>query len=310
MNKQPVVQFKNITKKIGRRVIVRDLNFGIQEGEIFGFLGPNGSGKTTTIRMMVGLIKISHGDIFIKGHSITHQFEKAIQHVGAIVENPDFYSYLTGYQNLMHYARMASDVSQDRINEVVNRVNLTDRIHDKVSTYSLGMRQRLGIAQAILHRPSLLILDEPTNGLDPAGIQELRIYLKKIAHEEGVAVFISSHLLAEMQFMYDKIAVLRNGELVYIDKVREIGSRDLVQVFLEVDQSRVELAKVLVSQFEQAVIMSNQSNQLQIQMSKEKIPVLIQLFFNNKIQVLRFDVQEQTLEDKFFEIMESGQWLD
>lgn len=193
---------------------------------------------------------------------------------------------------------------------MVNRVHLTDRIHDKVGTYSLGMRQRLGIAQALLHRPSLLILDEPTNGLDPAGIRELRIYLKKIAHEEGVAVFISSHLLAEMQFMYDKIAVLRNGELVCIEKVSEIISRDLVQVFLEVDRSQVERTKMLISQFKQAVIISNHVNQWRIQMSKEQMPMLNQLLFNNQIRVEQLYVQEPTLEDRFFEIMERGQWLD
>lgn len=175
MNQQPIVQFKHTTKIIGRKTIVNDLNFDVLAGEVFGFLGPNGAGKTTTIRMMVGLIKISRGDILINGHSIASQFEQAIRHVGGIVENPDLYKYLTGYQNLKHYARMISGISKKRINEIVEHVGLKESIHNKVSSYSLGMRQRLGIAQALLHRPSLLILDEPTNGLDPAGIRSSAI---------------------------------------------------------------------------------------------------------------------------------------
>ncbi len=156
MSTMSVVQLKQVTKRVKRRNIVDNLSFDILEGEVFGFLGPNGAGKTTTIRMMVGLIKISQGDIIIKGHSITKNFEKAIRNVGAIVENPDLYKYLTGYQNLKHFARMVPNVSKARINEIVESVGLKDSIHEKVGSYSLGMRQRLGIAQALLHRPSLL----------------------------------------------------------------------------------------------------------------------------------------------------------
>lgn len=308
MSEQAVVQFKNTTKKIGRKTIINNLNFDVSAGEVFGFLGPNGSGKTTTIRMMVGLIKISSGDIFIKGHSITKHFEKAIQHVGGIVENPDLYKYLTGYQNLKHYARMIPNVSKKRINEVVENVKLTDSIHDKVSSYSLGMRQRLGIAQALLHRPSLLILDEPTNGLDPAGIRELRNNLKELAHQEGVAVFVSSHLLAEMQLMCDKIAVLQKGELVRIENVHEFISKDSVsQVYLEVDTSQVERTKMLVADLNNTAIDGDGPNQLQIQMNKDGVPELNKLLLNNGIRVFSIHVQEQTLEDKFLEIMEEGQ---
>lgn len=308
MSKRTVVQFQNTTKKIGRKTIINHLNFDVCAGEVFGFLGPNGSGKTTTIRMMVGLIKISQGDIFIKGHSITKQFEKAIQHVGGIVENPDLYKYLTGYQNLKHYARMVPDVSKKRIREVVENVKLTDSIHDKVSSYSLGMRQRLGIAQALLHRPSLLILDEPTNGLDPAGIRELRHNLKELAHQEGVAVFVSSHLLSEMQLMCDKIAVLQKGELVRIENVDEFISKDSIsQVYLEVEASQVELTKMLVTDLNKTAVMGNGPNQLWIQMSKEEVPDLNKLLLDNGVRVLSIHVQAQTLEDKFLKMMEEEQ---
>lgn len=162
----PVVKLHQVTKKIGAKTIVDGLTFEVRPGEVFGFLGPNGAGKTTTIRMMVGLISISGGEIRIQGHSVRGQFEQAMRHVGAIVENPEFYGFMTGYQNLIHFARMMPSVDKERIDEVVRLVRLDNRIHDKVKTYSLGMRQRLGVAQAILHRPSVLVLDEPTNGLD------------------------------------------------------------------------------------------------------------------------------------------------
>jgi len=240
MSQTSVVQLKHATKIIAGKNIVSDLSFDIPAGEVFGFLGPNGAGKTTTIRMMVGLIKISQGDILIKGHSITKDFNKAIRNVGAIVENPDLYKYLTGYQNLKHYARMVPGVTKDRIDEMVEIVGLTDKIHDKTKTYSLGMRQRLGIAQALLHCPPLLILDEPTNGLDPAGIHELRNYLKRLAHEEGVAVFVSSHLLSEMELMCDRVGVLQNGKLISIQSIKDFVQKGqtLEDKFLEITEEK------------------------------------------------------------------------
>ena len=305
MEEQPVVQFRNTTKNLGKKVRIHPMNFEVRAGEIFGFLGPNGSGKTTTIRMMVGLVKISYGDILINGYSITKQFEKAIRHVGAIVENPDLYHDLTGYQNLQHFARMVTGVSRDRINQVVKSVNLTDRIHDKVSTYSLGMRQRLGIAQALLHRPSLLILDEPTNGLDVAGIRELHIQLKKLAHQEGVTVFLSSHLLAEMQQICDRIAVLRKGEIVRIVNIHELISKDrLSQVILDVDPTQIEKVVMLVNRFDSAAITRSNHNQLELQMNKEDIPALNKHLFDHDIRVFGIHVSEQTLEDQWLKIME------
>lgn len=180
MSNEPIVSLRNVTKRIGGKAIIDKLSFDVPRGEIFGFLGPNGAGKTTTIRMMVGLMSITEGEIFIDGNNTKTDFEKAIRHVGAIVENPELYKYLSGYNNLVHYARMIPGITKHRIDEVVKLVKLENRINDKVSKYSLGMRQRLGVAQAILHKPSLLILDEPTNGLDPAGIRELRDYRKSV----------------------------------------------------------------------------------------------------------------------------------
>jgi len=159
---EPVVRLVNVTKRIGKRTIIDNLTFDVPPGEVFGFLGPNGSGKTTTIRMMVGLMRMTSGEIYIKGRSIRTEFEAAVRQVGAIVENPEMYKFLTGYQNLVHYARMIPGIGKRRIDEVVELVGLSDRIHDKVKTYSLGMRQRLGVGHGLLQRPARLGLDEPT----------------------------------------------------------------------------------------------------------------------------------------------------
>ncbi|MBY6277731.1 ABC transporter ATP-binding protein, partial [Symbiobacterium thermophilum] len=238
-----LLQLKNVRKDIGKKTIIHDLSLEVFAGEVFGFLGPNGAGKTTTIRMIVGLMGITSGEVLINGISIQKDFEKAIQHVGAIVENPEMYKFLTGYQNLLHYARMTKGVTKERIDEVVQLVGLAKRIHDKVKTYSLGMRQRLGLAQALLHRPSLLILDEPTNGLDPAGIREIRDYLRKLAKEEGLGIIVSSHLLAEMEMMCDRFAIIQHGRLVGIESVQEL-SKQAEKVLLTVEPMQQALAVI------------------------------------------------------------------
>ena len=233
MSNEPIISLSNVTKRIGRTTIIDDLTFDVPQGEIFGFLGPNGAGKTTTIRMIVGLMSITNGQILIKGKNIKTEFEQAIRHVGAIVESPEMYKYLSGYQNLIHYARMVPGVTKERIDEVVALVKLEERIHDKVKKYSLGMRQRLGVAQALLHRPSLLILDEPTNGLDPAGIRDLRDYLRHLTRTEGISVVVSSHLLSEMELMCDRVAILQRGKLVDIMPVQQFTRRnDKAQTYL------------------------------------------------------------------------------
>ncbi len=169
-----ILSVRDVKKVIGKKTLVENISFDVKQGEVFGFLGPNGAGKTTTIRMLVGLIKATEGTISIGGYSIKENFREAMRQIGSIVENPELYTYLTGWENLKQFARMLGDISDERIIEIAEMVHLDERIHDKVKTYSLGMKQRLGIAQALLGNPKLLILDEPTNGLDPAGIRELR----------------------------------------------------------------------------------------------------------------------------------------
>lgn len=226
-----VLSVKHLKKRIRRKWIIKDVTFEVRAGEIFGFLGPNGAGKTTTIRMLVDLIKPTEGVVEVCGYPVHRKPEQALKYVGSIVENPEMYNYLTGFENLEHFARMLPDVTEERIYEVTEIVGLGQRIHDKVSTYSLGMRQRLGIAQALLGNPKLLILDEPTNGLDPKGIKELRAFIKKLA-DEGLAVLVSSHLLSEIQLLCDRVAIINNGEVLTVGKVDElIGDHSNIMVW-------------------------------------------------------------------------------
>ena len=213
---------RHLRKTIGRKEIIKGLNFELKKGEVFGFLGPNGAGKTTTIRMLTGLIKPTDGTISICGYDVRKEFTKAMQYLGCIVENPELYPFLSGWDNLVHFANMLPSVTEKKIKETVAFVGLDKRIHDKVKTYSLGMRQRLGIAQALLNSPKVLILDEPTNGLDPAGIREMREFIRNLAEKEGLSVLVSSHLLGEIQQLCDRVAIMLDGEIIRVDSVENL----------------------------------------------------------------------------------------
>ncbi|AFH66280.1 ABC transporter ATP-binding protein [Paenibacillus caseinilyticus] len=216
---------RGLRKVIGGREIIRSIDLELRRGEVFGFLGPNGAGKTTTIRMLVGLIRPTAGTIEVCGYDVDKQFPQAMSNLGCIVENPELYGYLSGWSNLQYFARMMDGVDEARIREVVELVGLSARIHDKLKTYSLGMRQRVGIAQALLGRPKVLILDEPTNGLDPSGIREMREFIRFLAEKEGLTVFVSSHLLGEIQQLCDRVAIISKGEVVRVDAVHTLLSR-------------------------------------------------------------------------------------
>ena len=291
------VQLIDVCKVINGKEIIKNVSYEVFEGEVFGFLGPNGAGKTTTIRMIVGLISISSGDILIDGTSIKANYEKAIRQVGAIVENPEMYKFLTGYQNLMQYKRMTPGVTKERLKEVINLVGLTDRIHEKVKTYSLGMRQRLGIAQALLHKPKVLILDEPTNGLDPAGIREIRDYLRKLAQNEQMAIIVSSHLLSEMELMCDRVGIIQKGELIDIQSIRDFVKDE--QSTFQFNISPLETAIKLLK--ESQIEFVEKDNVLQVVIEKEKVPYTIQQLVKNDVLIYEVKEVSKSLEDKFLE---------
>lgn len=295
-----VVQLQSVSKVIKGKTIIDNLTFDVYEGEVFGFLGPNGAGKTTTIRMIVGLMNISKGDVLISGKSIKKDFEGAIKDVGAIVENPELYKFMSGYQNLQHFARMQKGISDERMKEVIELVGLTDRINDKVKTYSLGMRQRLGLAQCLLHKPKLLILDEPTNGLDPAGIREIRAYIRKLAEEEGMAVIVSSHLLSEMEMMCDRIGIIQSGKLVDVQQVRDFVEGSEQVYHFEIND--VEKIKAVLNSFDPGIKFESQGSQVQVALTKEQVPDVIRALVEADVQIYSVMPVAKTLEDRFLEI--------
>ena len=298
---ETIVELKNVTKVIKGKKIIDNISFQVNKGEVFGFLGPNGAGKTTTIRMIVGLITITSGDIEVGGSSIKNNFEDAVRHIGAIVENPEMYKFLTGYQNLIHYARMSKGITKEKIAETVELVGLSERIHDKVKTYSLGMRQRLGLAQCLLHDPEVLILDEPTNGLDPAGIREIRDYVRLLAREKNLAIIVSSHLLSEMEMMCDRIGIIQNGRLIDVQLVQELVHGSAVTSY-ELEVVPTDKALNLVEIHYPNVRASRSRNGLTIDLPKEQIPTLVKKFVSEDIEVFAIKEVAKTLEDRFLEL--------
>ena len=224
-----------LEKKVKDKILVQDISFSVNQGEVVGLVGPNGAGKTTIIKLILGLVKITKGNVYINGLDIEKNFVKAIEKVGAIVENPDLYMYLSGYDNLKITANNYKNISKERINEVIKIVGLENRIKDKVSTYSLGMRQRLGIAEAIINNPQLLILDEPTNGLDVEGIIEIRNLIKELS-KKGIAILVSSHNLSEIGNICSRIIAVKKGKIVEdsdIDNFTDGGRLSLEDAFIK-----------------------------------------------------------------------------
>lgn len=308
-----VLSVQSLRKKIGRNEIIREVSFEVRAGEIFGFLGPNGSGKTTTIRMLVDLIKPTSGQILICGEDVNRHPERALRHIGCIVENPELYSYMTGWENLEHFARMQAGITAARIAEVVDIVGMDRRIHDKVKTYSLGMRQRLGIAQALLGKPKLLILDEPTNGLDPLGIKELREFIRRLA-DDGLSLFISSHLLSEIQLMCDRVAIIARGKVIAVDDVNRLVTQadtytvwqldkpDAGRTLLESDPA-VRIVKESEHRIDESVIAELPGAVVTV-MEAARIPQAVARFVDAGIGVRAVQRVSPTLEELFLRLTE------
>ena len=287
-----VLEVKNINKSFGKKQVLNNVSFSINEGEILGFIGPNGAGKTTTIKIILGLQSLNSGEVIINGYSVVNNFSKAIEKVGAIVENPDSYMYLSGRKNLELIANMYDNVSKERIDEVIKLVGLENRINDKVSKYSLGMRQRLGIGIALLNSPNLLILDEPTNGLDPEGIKELRDLLKSLSKKEKIAVLISSHNLSELESFCTDICIIQNGVVIDRDNIKKFKKNKESEYIFEVD-STSKVGKILK---DIRIINDNMFGKIT---ERDKVPELIKTLIDNNINIYEVRLKELTLEEAF-----------
>jgi ABC-2 type transport system ATP-binding protein len=297
MEKKITLSVQNLKKVIGKKEIIKGLTLDLREGEVFGFLGPNGAGKTTTIRMLVGLIKPTSGTIEICGYNLKTHFYQALKNLGCIVENPELYPYLTGWDNLLHFARMLDSIGEERINEVTDLVGLTERIHDKVKTYSLGMRQRLGIAQALLGRPKVLILDEPTNGLDPAGIREMRQFIRFLAEKEGLSVLVSSHLLSEIQLLCDRVAIISKGVIIRTDTVFHLlSNRERVAWRFHPFEEGKQLLQ------SQTVIDEKEDGTILTEFDESKIAEWNKLLVEAGVRVTEMNRKLPILEDLFLEL--------
>ncbi len=289
-----ILKCQDVYKKIGKKYILKKISFEVKKGEIVGFIGPNGAGKTTTIKLILGLQKITKGKVEINGYDIKKDFEKAIYRVGAIIENPDVYTYLTGYENLKIAQEYYKNIPNQRIDEVVKIVGLKDSIMNKVSKYSLGMRQRLGIAQAILHEPQLLILDEPTNGLDPEGIIEIRNLLKKLVFEENIGILISSHNLSEVENICDKVCIIKSGEIIDEKDIKELKSQNLEECYIIENEDSYKVRKLISTKSE---IIDKQH--IKIFTSKEQVPKIVKKLEKNDVLIYTITKKDISLEEAF-----------
>lgn len=294
-----VLQVSDLTKQIKKTQIIKGVSFDMKQGEILGFLGPNGSGKTTTLRMLVGLSKPSSGDIKICGYSLKKDFVKAMANVGCIIEGPDLYDYMSGYKNLEMLGSMSDGVTIRDIDEAVTLVGMENRIHDKVNVYSMGMKQRIGLAQALIHKPKLLILDEPTNGLDPQGIHEFREIVKNLAREKGISVLISSHLISEVQLMCDRVSIINNGSIIRSASIEDVLSTG--EVIWTLDDP-IKAQSILKTSFN--IESTIEAYDLKAIVDAEKIADINKTFIESGFELTYVENKKQTLEELFLTLTE------
>ena len=298
-NRKPVLEVLGLKKRIGLKTIVEDISFDMHEGEIIGLLGPNGSGKTTIMRMLVGLTKTTKGEVYCFEKPLGLGKVKMLKEVGAMIETPEFYNYMSGWSNLKQMARVCGKkVSRARMKELVEFVGLSQVIRKKVKTYSLGMRQRLGLAQALLNDPKILILDEPANGLDPQGVQDFRNKLKEIA-ATGVSILISSHLLDEIEKVSDRVIVIEKGRIIADDKLDHLVADETVKTLISTYD--VEKAEVLVRELGIRYELTKEGFIFENISREEKARVITYLVTNN-VELDSICELTTSLEDRFLQI--------
>jgi ABC-2 type transport system ATP-binding protein len=294
-----ILETDDLTKSYGKRVVVDALSLQVERGDIFGFLGQNGAGKSTTIRMALGLVRPTSGAVRILGFDIARHPLRALARTGAIVEAPAFYESFSGLQNLILLSKLSGGASLRRIQDVLAIVGLASRSGDPVRVYSHGMKQRLGIAQALLPGPELIILDEPTDGLDPHGIHEVRALIRKLRDDFGLTVFLSSHLLHEVEQICNRVGIIDHGRLLYQGAIQDLVAKDKI-VKLTVNRSE-EAYRLLTSEASLPVSV-NGDRSLYVKMSDEQIPQINALLVERGFRVMELSPQTETLEQVFLRL--------
>lgn len=305
MKEEKVIEVRGLTKKFGKIVAVNNLDLNVYKGDVFGFLGPNGAGKSTTIRMLLSLIKPNSGTIKIFGLNLhTHQKE-ILRKVGAIVEKPDFYLYLTAYKNLEILGKLSGiEITKSKIMEILDLVGLSERFNNKVKTFSHGMKQRLGIAQALLHDPELIILDEPTTGLDPQGMKEIRDLIVNLSKLKGKTIFLSSHILREVELIANRMIIINKGSAQVEGKVDDLLKSGKVLVTFEVNSTDKALNVINLSNWIN-YLKSIDKNSLTFEMPHNEISALNKYLVDNSLEVSAV-VPIRSLEDYFLKITEGN----
>ena len=298
-----VLEVNNLTKKYKERVAVDNVSFEIIEGEIFGLIGPNGAGKTTIIKMITGLAKPTDGSIYIDGVSLNNNYEKAIARLGGIIETPDLYQYMTGMENLKFFASLYPNITQDKIDTIVKLVGMEKRINDRVKNYSLGMKQRVGIAQALLNDPKILILDEPTNGLDPNGIKDMRKFLIGLARKKKISILVSSHILSEMEQLCDTVAIIDGGKILQIKTLEQIkrGLQEGQKVCIKVDYPNYA-GKLVILKYRVPVSLAGKT--IIFNIDDNRIPEVTAMLMKEGISIFGVNTITKSLEEVFTEMLE------
>jgi lantibiotic transport system ATP-binding protein len=300
-----IISTKNLSKKYKRNMSVDGVNLKINKGEIFGFLGPNGAGKTTTIRMLLGLIKPTKGEIELFGQDFTKNRTKILQRIGSLVESPSYYGNLTGFENLEAVGCLRG-LSEKRVTEVLEVVRLNKVANRLVKEYSLGMKQRLGIAAALLSEPELLILDEPTNGLDPAGIQEIRELIKELPHQNGMTVLVSSHLLSEIDQMATQVGIITEGKMIFQDSIEVLRKKRQPLLKIAVNNT-LEASNILKGK---GIIPTIHKESLWVsETDPEFVSEINSTLVHSGLSVYRLEEVKRTLEDIFLDLTGKGESL-
>ncbi|MEY4287701.1 MAG: hypothetical protein RL511_1790 [Bacteroidota bacterium] len=305
MNNEPIIEVRGLQKNFGNFAAVKDVSFTVSKGDVFGFLGPNGAGKSTTMRCMLSLIKPNAGQISIFGKNLFEERNAILAKVGSIVEKPDFYKYLSALKNLEIFARISgAEVSQKAIYETLEFVGLSGREKDKVGGFSHGMRQRLGIAQTLLHQPELIILDEPTTGLDPQGIIEVRDLILRLKHEQNKTVILSSHQLAEIELVANRMVIINKGQTIIEGAVAELMNAQETLLSVELLDKSTEAATLLLTEFPELKIEVISPKKLEMNIEKKLVSLVNAKLVSNGFEVVALE-PKRTLEDFFIQMTQS-----